>query len=361
MRSDMKSSPCEKLQPEKEPDATPPSPRTLLALQAAMLGSSSEEELESGNQRQHNKSDASATVEGGSISPRTLLAIQGALDDDENVEVHAGNDVQTGGPAARKLLIISSDEETDDGLKTRDGKGVLLTPVPHSTSVNFVEEHVINTNNEKELTDSAPLSSTGFCQGSESSIPKEQMPFIYMVNEAFQTNDEPTVNDREVLTPLENAVVGLTNAPGLPSGRELTSASLTSPSSISRHETYSKVLELQQDLCPAQNKYDSSVLSSDDEIEHEKNPASEITGTASLQEANNTLSVPSEAISNLENAVSLNARDPENFLKTIQEHEVMESAGQDLISIPKFVESMEIDSEESESDGKCLFSFGDKE
>lgn len=354
MCSDMKSPPCEKLKPEKEPDATPPSPRTLLAMQAAMLGSSSEEELESENQRQHSKSGASAPVEGGSISPLTLLAIQKALDDDGVVKVYAGDDVQTGRPAAKKLLTASSDEETDEGLKTRDGKGVLLTPLPHSASVNFAEERVTNASNGKELADSAPLSSTGFCQGSGSSVSKEQMSVIHMVSEAFQTSHEPTVNARKDLTSLENTVVIPMNAPGLQSGRELTSAALTSPSSVSRNEAYTKVLELQQDLCPSQNKYDSSVLSSDDEIECEKNPASEITGTASVQEANNTLSVPSEAISNLENTVSLNAKEPEDFLKTIQEHEMMKSAGQDLISAPESMESMEMDSEESESDGSFI-------
>lgn len=99
---DIKSSPCEKLKPEKEPDATPPSPRTVLAMQAAMLGSSSEEELESENQRQHSKRNAFTAGDEGSVSPLTLLAIQKALDDDEDVKVHAGNGVQTGGSEAKK-------------------------------------------------------------------------------------------------------------------------------------------------------------------------------------------------------------------------------------------------------------------
>lgn len=355
MSLDMKSSPCEKLQPEKEPDAAPPSPRTLLAMQTAMLGSSSEEELESENQRQNNKRTASTTVEEGSVSPLTLLAIQKALDDDDaDMKVHAGNDVLVGKSGAKKLPMSSSDEETGEGLKTRDGKGMLITTMPHSTSVNFVEARVTNTNNEKELADTTPLSGTVFCQGSESSIPREQMSVIHMVSKAFQTADEPMVNDREDLTPLEDAVVIPVNAPGLPSGRELTSASPTSLSSLSRNETYTKVLELQQDLCPSENIYDSSVLSSDDEIDCEKYPASAVIGTASLQEASSTLSVPSEAMTDLEDGV-FNAQEPENFLKTNQEHEMMKSVGRDLISVPKSIEPMEIGSEESESDGRCLF------
>ncbi|XP_015414690.1 PREDICTED: DNA repair protein complementing XP-G cells isoform X2 [Myotis davidii] len=311
---DIKSSPCEKLKPEKEPDAAPPSPRTVLAMQAAMLGSSSEEELESENQRQHNKRNAFTAGDEGSVSPPTLLAIQKALDDDEDVKVHAGNDVQTGGSKAKQLVMSSSDEETDEGLQTRDRKGMLLTTVPHSTSVNFVEERVTCTNNEKEIADSPLLSSTVFCEGSESNIPKEQMSFSHRVNKAFQTSDEPTVNDRKDSVPLENTVVIHVNVPGLPSGGELTSA--------------------------------PPVNSGNDECE--KNPASKVT-PVSLQQTSNTLSVPSEAISDLENA-----KEQENFLKTIQECETMESSGQDLISAPKSMEPMEINSEESESDGSFI-------
>ncbi|XP_053772407.1 basic immunoglobulin-like variable motif-containing protein isoform X1 [Desmodus rotundus] len=347
MSFDLKPSPCEKLKPEKESDATPASPRTLLAMQDALLGSSSEEELESDSQRQYNKRNASATVDEGSVSPLTLLAIQKALDDDEDVKVHSGSDVQTGESGAKQLFVNSSDEETDDGFKTRDGKGMLLARVPHSTSVNFVEEHVTSANNEKELANSAPLSSTVFCQGSDSSIPKEQVSFIHMFEESFQTSDEPTVNDRKNPIPLENTVVIQMNAPGLQSGRELTSTLPLSPSSASRNETCTKVLKL-QDLCPSENKYDSSVLSSDD-AECEKNSASEVIDTVSLQEASNTLRVPSETINSLGNP-----KEHEDFLKIIQGREMMESVGQDLIAAPKFMGPIGIGSEESESDGSFI-------
>nr|KAF6427479.1 hypothetical protein HJG63_004588 [Rousettus aegyptiacus] len=353
MSFDTKSSPCEKLKPEKESGATPPSPRTLLAMEAAMLPNS-EEELESENQRQYNKKNTSATVDGGSISPLTLLAIQKALDDDEDVKVPIGNDVQMGGSGAIKLLMSSSDEEADEGLKKRDEKGMLLTTVPDSANVNFVEECVTSTNNKKELADSAPLSSTVICQGSESNVPKEQMSFIHMINEGFQTSDEPMVNNRKDPFPLENTVVIHRNASGLQGERELTSTPLTSPNATSGNETYTKVLELQQDLCPSENKYNSSGLSSDDETECEKYSTSEVIGTVSFQEASNTLSVSSEATSNLENTVSFNGKECENFLKTIQERETMKSTGQDFISVPKFMEPTEIDSEESESDGSFI-------
>ncbi|XP_035867331.1 DNA repair protein complementing XP-G cells isoform X1 [Phyllostomus discolor] len=347
MSFDLKSSPCEKLKPEKVSDATPASPRILLAMQAALLGSSSKEKLESDSQRQYSKRNASATVDEGSVSPLTLLAIQKALDDDEDVKVHSGSDVQTGESGAKHLFVNSSDEEADDGFKTRDGKGMLLARVPHSTIVNCVEEHVTSINNEKELANSAPLPGTVFCQGSESSIAKEQMSFIHMFEESSQTSDELIVNDRKDPVPLENTVVIQMNASELQSGRELTSTPPLSPSSASRNETCTKVLNL-QDLCPSKNKYDSSVLSSDD-AECEKISASKVVDTASLQEVSNTLSVPSETINSLENP-----KEHEDFLKTIQEREAMESGGQDLISAPKFVEPIGINSEESESDGSFI-------
>ncbi|KAM5312409.1 DNA excision repair protein ERCC-5-like isoform 2-T2 [Glossophaga mutica] len=346
---DLKSSPCEKLKPEKVSDATPASPRILLAMQAALLGSTSEEKLESDSQRQYNRGNASATVDEGSVSPLTLLAIQKALDDDEDVKVHSGSDVQTRESGAKQLFVNSPVEEADDEFKTGDGKGMLLARVPHSTIVNCVEEHVTSTDNEKELANSAPLSGTVFCQGSESSIPKEQMSFIHMFEESFQTSSEPTVNDRKDPVPLENTVVIQMNASRLQIGRELTSTPPLSPSSASRNETCTKVLNL-QDLCPSENKnkYDSSVLSSDDG-ECEKNSASEVIDTVSLQEACNVVSVPTETINSLENR-----KEHEDFLKTIQEHEMMESEGQDLISAPKFIEPIGINSEESESDGSFI-------
>lgn len=344
MSFDIKSSPREKLKPEREPDATPPSPRTVLAMQAAMLGSSSEEELESENQRQHSRRNAFTAGDERSVSPRTLLAIQKALDDDEDVKVHAGNDVQSGGSEAKKLVMSSSDEETDKGLQIRERKGMLLAAVPPSPSVSFVEQRVTCNNNDKEVADSAPLSSAVSCEASESNAPKEQMSFSH---KAFQTSAEPVDNDRKDSVPSENTVIIHMNAPGLPSEGELTSAPPANPSSVAENKTYAKVLEMHQDLCPSEVKYDSSVLSSNDECE--KNPASKGIATVSLQETSNTPSIPSEAISNLENA-----KEREDFLKTIQEGETTESSGQGLISTPKSVEPMESSSEESESDGSFI-------
>uniref|UniRef100_K7ET21 DNA excision repair protein ERCC-5 n=2 Tax=Pongo abelii TaxID=9601 RepID=K7ET21_PONAB len=339
MSFDMKSSPCEKLKTEKEPDATPPSPRTLLAMQAALLGSSSEEELESENRRQAHGRNAPAAVDEGSISPRTLSAIQRALDDDEDVKVCAGDDVQTGGPGAEETHINSSTEDRDEGLKVRDGKGIPFTATLASSSVNSAEEHVASTNEGRELTDS---------------VPKEQMSLVHMGTEAFPISDESMVKDRKDQLPLESAVVRHSDTLGLPNGRELTPASPTCTNSVSKKETHAEVLEQQKELCPYESKFDSSVLSSDNETKCKPNSASEVIGPVSLQETSSIISIPSEAVANVENVVSFNAKEHENFLETIQEQQTTESAGQDLISIPKAVEPMEIDSEESESDGSFI-------
>ncbi|XP_045884161.1 DNA excision repair protein ERCC-5 isoform X2 [Meles meles] len=343
--SDMKSSPCEKVKPEKEPAATPPSPRTSLAMQAAMLGSSSDEERESENQQQ---SDAKTAP----VSPLTLLAIQKVLDDDEDMEAHAGNDVQIRGSPVKTLLENRCHEEAVEGLKEGDGEGMLLPAGPHLTHVNSAHETSPDTG--RRPADSAHLSCSIFCPGSESSVPKEEMSLIHVVSEAFQKSCESAVEGTKDPIPSESTVMMHSDAPGLQSGRELTPVPSMSSSAVSRDETYTKEPELQPDLCPSGGKYDSSVLSTDDETEGEKNHVSEIIDTVSLQETSNTQSVPSEAISNLENAVSFNSKEHENFLKTIQEHETMDSVDQDLISVPKSMEPMEIDSEESESDGSFI-------
>uniref|UniRef100_A0A8C9II47 DNA excision repair protein ERCC-5 n=1 Tax=Piliocolobus tephrosceles TaxID=591936 RepID=A0A8C9II47_9PRIM len=339
MSFDMKSSPCEKLKTEEEPDATPPSPRTLLAVQAALMGSSSEEELDSENRRQSHERNAPAAVDEGSISPRTLSAIQKALDDDEDVKVCAGDDVPMGGPGAEEMHINSSTEDSDEGLKVRDGKGMLFTATLASSSVNSAEEHVASTNEGRESTDS---------------VAKEQMSLVHVGTEAFPISDESMVKDRKDRLPLESAVVRHSDTLGLPSGRELTPAPPTCTNSVSKNETHAEVLEQQKELCPYESKFDSSVLSSDDETKCKPNSASEVIGPVSLQETSSIVSVPSEAVSNVENVVSFNAKEHENFLDTIQEQQTTESADQGLISIPKAAEPMEIDSEESESDGSFI-------
>ncbi|XP_055282625.1 DNA excision repair protein ERCC-5 isoform X1 [Moschus berezovskii] len=351
---DTKSPPPEKLKPKKEPDTPPPSPRTLLAMQAALLGSSSEDELEGEHRRPRHVKSPSATGPEGSVSPLTLLAIQRALDDDdEDLKVRAG--VQTEGAGRRKPrpLVSSSDEEAVEEPEVRDADRELLTAVPRTASVALTEEHVANGSDEKERAGSAPLPRTVSCQGSKSSLPEEQMPSMHAVKEPFQTSAESPAKDGKDPVPLESTVVLHGDAPGLRGGPEQIPTPPTSPSSGSRSGTYTIVSEPQQAL-PPESKHDTSVLSSDDETESEKNPAPDIVGTASLQESRKTLSVAIEMLSDLGNVASVSATEHENFLKTIQEHEPVESAGQGLISVPESMGPTEIDSEDSDSDGSFI-------
>ncbi|XP_006846738.1 PREDICTED: DNA repair protein complementing XP-G cells-like isoform X1 [Chrysochloris asiatica] len=341
------SPPCGKLKPEKETGATPPSPRTLLAMQAAMLGNSSEEELENENKRRHTDKSTSAALDEGSVSPRTLLAIQKALEDDEEVRVPSGNDVQMDTLEVKNLLRNNSDVENDERLAVRDdGKGLLLTAVPSSISVNFVEESVAGTE-EEDLTYSAHLPSTGFCKGSDSSVQKEQASLAHTVS------NEPTVKGRKGLVPLESSGALHSDALGLQKRRELMSTS-GNRVFVSHGESHPKAVELHSDPGTSESKHDSSTVSGDDETECEKNRASEITGTVSMQEMSNTASVLSETLSDLESGVSLNAKQHENLLETIQESEIIESACQDFISFPELVEPMEMNSHDSESDGSFI-------
>ncbi|XP_056372372.1 DNA excision repair protein ERCC-5 [Oenanthe melanoleuca] len=109
--ADAKLSASDKMQPEEGDKvvAAPPSPRTLLAIQAAMVESSSEEELDAG---QLNVDQF--VSEEGSVSPRSLWAIQQALSEDDKGEevVTATTDgMLSERPEGKDFLPSSSDEE----------------------------------------------------------------------------------------------------------------------------------------------------------------------------------------------------------------------------------------------------------
>ncbi|KFP34231.1 DNA repair protein complementing XP-G cells, partial [Colius striatus] len=111
----------DKLQTEENNNmvTAPPSPRTLLAIQAAMVESSSEEELMDEDTRRL-KVDQSVTEE-GAVSPRTLQAIRQALSDDDKREevvtvrtigvLPERSEVKDFLLKARDFLLSSSDEE----------------------------------------------------------------------------------------------------------------------------------------------------------------------------------------------------------------------------------------------------------
>ncbi|KAF7252668.1 DNA repair protein complementing XP-G cells [Varanus komodoensis] len=94
----------------------PPSPRTVLAIQAAMLGSSSEEELEDENKSylDSNTSGSGPSTESGNVSPRTLRAIEKALSEEEQdsrAAVRNSTGDSQGESPMDDLLASNSDEE----------------------------------------------------------------------------------------------------------------------------------------------------------------------------------------------------------------------------------------------------------
>ncbi|NWU10068.1 ERCC5 protein, partial [Cephalopterus ornatus] len=124
----------DKMETEKDNNGVtaPPSPRTLLAIQAAMVESSSEEELDTG---QLNVDQF--ITEKGSVSPRTLRAIQQALsDDDKREEVVA---IRTDGVLPErsevKDFLLSSSDEEEQIPEVKEGKNIPTATICSSIQV----------------------------------------------------------------------------------------------------------------------------------------------------------------------------------------------------------------------------------
>ncbi|NXC48202.1 ERCC5 protein, partial [Penelope pileata] len=123
----------DKLQTEKDNSVVtaPPSLQTLLAIQAAMVESSSEEELGDADKGRLNQS----VMEEGSVSPRTLQAIQQALnDDDEREEVVTVRTARTRTERSEvKDFLLSSSDEEDQIPEVKERKEI---PTPAINSSN---------------------------------------------------------------------------------------------------------------------------------------------------------------------------------------------------------------------------------
>ncbi|NWT78737.1 ERCC5 protein, partial [Lanius ludovicianus] len=123
-----------KMQAEKDDSvvAAPPSPRTLLAIQAAMAESSSDEELDTGKLNMDQ-----FVSEEGSVSPRTLRAIQQALSEDDKKEevVTATTDgMLSERPEVKDFLLSSSDEE-EQIAEVKEGKNIPTATIHSSIQV----------------------------------------------------------------------------------------------------------------------------------------------------------------------------------------------------------------------------------
>ncbi|XP_077029617.1 DNA excision repair protein ERCC-5 isoform X2 [Agelaius phoeniceus] len=146
--------------------AAPPSPRTLLAIQEAMVESSSEEELDTG---QLNVDQF--VSEEGSVSPRTLRAIQQALsEDDKGGEVVTAT---TGGvlserPEGKDFLLCSSDEE--EQIPKVEGKNIPTATIHSSIQVTTQDAKFKRKSQELEKNDIAPKDTVIFRDENYSAI-----------------------------------------------------------------------------------------------------------------------------------------------------------------------------------------------
>ncbi|KAF2986472.1 hypothetical protein EK904_003736 [Melospiza melodia maxima] len=130
--------------------AAPPSPRTLLAIQAAMVESSSEEELDSGQLNV-------GQFEEGSVSPRTLRAIQQAVSEDDKGEEVVN--ATTGGvlserPEGKDFLLCSSDEE--EQIPKVEGKNIPTATINSPIQVNMQDAKFKQKSQELEKSDITP-------------------------------------------------------------------------------------------------------------------------------------------------------------------------------------------------------------
>lgn len=352
---DLKSSSHEKVKPEKEPEATPPSPRTLLAIQAAMLGSSSEDEPESGERRQSGERNLWATADAGSISPQTLAAIQRALDDDEDGKVCDRGDEPTG----RALLTVLGDDEDEkvcargdelavstllgnvpdqehsDGVVVRDG-ALPFAAVPLLPTLTVVKEDVVSSRSEEKQTASAHWLSTACHQAGEGYAPKEQMSLTHAADEASQISSDYEVEGKQTSLQSASTELPCSDGSGLLSERKLTLVPPVRTHSDQKIDTHPEESELQKGLYLPENKCVSSCFSSD-ETESRQNPA------------RSTVHVPSEAMGNLGKT-----DEHGDSLRAIQQLEMPQAAARELISVPKPMEPKGMESEESESDGSFI-------
>ncbi|RLW07584.1 hypothetical protein DV515_00003854, partial [Chloebia gouldiae] len=146
-------SPAQAKQEDDNVVAAPPSPRTLLAIQAAMVGSSSEEELDAGQLN----TDRFVSEE-GSVSPRTLRAIQQALSEDdkgEEVVTATSDGVLLERPERKDFLLSSSDDE-EQIPEVKEGKNIPTATIHSSIQVTVQDAKFKQKTQELEKSDITP-------------------------------------------------------------------------------------------------------------------------------------------------------------------------------------------------------------
>ncbi|XP_029460384.1 DNA repair protein complementing XP-G cells isoform X2 [Rhinatrema bivittatum] len=131
---------------ERAMDAAPPSPRTLLAIQAAMLESSSEEEeAEKESLKFSLNLDSPQPSTGGAddgLSPKTLRGVQQALNEEDKNDNGSHEPVIQGvemESARKRLLLVNTLDEDEKGHKFREEQE-LLQPCLQSANPRFTQK-----------------------------------------------------------------------------------------------------------------------------------------------------------------------------------------------------------------------------
>ncbi|NXQ88717.1 ERCC5 protein, partial [Nyctibius grandis] len=159
--ADAKLVASDKLQTEKDNNvvAAPPSPRTLLAIQAAMVESSSEE---LGDEDTGRLNVNQSVTEGGSVSPRTLQAIQQALSDNEKREevVTVRTDTVLPERSEVKDFLLSSSDEEDEIPEVKEGKKIPTSTIHSSNQVIMQDAEFEQKSHELEKNHITPKDTT---------------------------------------------------------------------------------------------------------------------------------------------------------------------------------------------------------
>nr|XP_033806539.1 DNA repair protein complementing XP-G cells-like isoform X2 [Geotrypetes seraphini] len=127
-------------------DTTPPSPRTMLAIQEALLGDSSEEEAEEKKMKHSLNVDSSFPLPNevhSNVSPQTLQIIQQTLNENnendncniKRIIVSEGTNVDY---SSREMLLNSSDEETQEIKCVQEPQPCVLSSNMHFTQIDEV-------------------------------------------------------------------------------------------------------------------------------------------------------------------------------------------------------------------------------
>ncbi|XP_038615163.1 DNA repair protein complementing XP-G cells isoform X2 [Tachyglossus aculeatus] len=402
--------PCEKIKPEKDTgtDESPPSPRTLLAIQAAMLGSSSEEELENENRSplSRNQAHTSETVVEGSVSPRTLLAIQEALEDTD-VQIVAGDSDDTKIRGVKEVLI-SSDEE-DQVLEVRNGNTLLYTAAVRSTgkvseqdddstikdgkerttrsaSAVLLQDGKANTEDGRKQTTIHPVSTVESQDGGAEDKDGKEHTATHLVSSVVLQDVDTNIKDGKEQTTMHSVrAVELQGAESnaqdekMPAsvthptttvscqggksefqvGKDLTPTSTSAHLVLGQEDELSpQIPEFRLDQGISQSECDSSalIISSDEEVESKKDPTCR-SGTNSFQERTTItklVELPRQVISEPGSyggaVMSCKAKESENLLKTMQDVK-NEFSSETLMPDAQLVET---DFEESASDGSFI-------